>query len=429
MDSKLKSVTILVCVLMVMSVLGMVLYTNRSKLGTNKGDESISSEETLTDVSENDSERQIGNNLDGFMEDDTFFNPEPTELEAYLQTAGKQVSLVLSSVEKDLRIQVVDVLGKLITGENFSVIIGDMEYEDDDEDGVIYISKMKPGDYEVELKEIEGYRMPDAPSFINVKEVLEYKSIDDISLLIYTEDDIDPSVEDVRENDARNSADGSENTDFSQVGDGKFGIDVSKWNYVIDWEKVADTKVEYAIVRLGYRGAQSGLLVEDPYFEKNMEGTMKVNIPVGVYFFTQAINEVEAVEEASMVVELCKHYPLSYPVFIDTEGAGENARANDLSVEQRTAVIKAFCETIKNAGYTPGVYASKNWFKNRLNANELESYVLWLAEYADKPSYEGYYDLWQYTSKGSIDGIEGNVDLDLSFLVKKVEEATDDSNE
>jgi len=134
-----------------------------------------------------------------------------------------------------------------------------------------------------------------------------------------------------------------------------------------------------------------------------------------VYFFTQATNEVEAVEEASMVISLVKDYMLDYPIYIDTEGAGGNGRADGLDVETRTLVCDAFCRTIENAGYEAGVYASRNWYNNRLNVSELERYSIWLAEYRSTPLYQGYYEIWQHSSKGKIEGIEGNVDLNISY--------------
>ena len=102
-------------------------------------------------------------------------------------------------------------------------------------------------------------------------------------------------------------------------------------------------------------------------------------------------------------------------VFIDTEGAGENARAKDLDVETRTSVCDAFCATIQNAGYTAGVYASRNWYQTMLNTPVLEKYFIWLAEYREVPLYEGYYGMWQHSSKGQINGIKGNVDLDILY--------------
>ena len=180
-------------------------------------------------------------------------------------------------------------------------------------------------------------------------------------------------------------------------------------------DKVKNAGVQFAIVRAGYRGSVTGSLVEDPQFVANMKGATAAGIPVGVYFFTQATDEKEAVEEASAVLELIRDFQLTYPVFIDTEGAGGNGRADGLNAETRTLVCEAFCRTVENAGYTAGVYASRNWYNNNLQTARLENYHIWLAEYRSVPLYQGYYKTWQYTSKGKVDGIEGRVDINITY--------------
>ncbi len=199
-------------------------------------------------------------------------------------------------------------------------------------------------------------------------------------------------------------------------GTGTFGIDVSKWNGTIDWSKVAKSGVSYAILRCGFRGSTIGGLVEDAKFATNIRNATDNGIKVGVYFFTQAVNEVEAVEEASMCLTMVEGYKLAYPIFIDVESAS-GGRANGLTKDERTAVIKAFCKTISNAGYKAGVYANKSWLTTKINASELTGYVIWLAQYASSPTYTATrYDIWQYSDSGSLSGISGSVDLDLSYL-------------
>ncbi|MCD8363516.1 MAG: hypothetical protein LUC98_11285 [Lachnospiraceae bacterium] len=196
---------------------------------------------------------------------------------------------------------------------------------------------------------------------------------------------------------------------------GNRGIDVSKYQGSIDWSAVAASGISFAIIRAGYRGSSTGVLVEDPYFRTNIKGATAAGIKVGVYFFTQAITEAEAVEEASMVLSLVSGYKITYPIFIDTESA-TNGRANGLGVSERTAIVSAFCKTIKNGGYTAGVYASKSWFNSKLNASSLSSYCIWVAQYNSSCTYSGKYNLWQYSSKGSVSGISGNVDMNISYL-------------
>ena len=199
------------------------------------------------------------------------------------------------------------------------------------------------------------------------------------------------------------------------TGSGHLGIDVSKWNGSINWGAVKDSGVSYVIIRCGYRGSTTGALIEDPMFRTNIKGAQSAGLKVGVYFFTQAVNEVEAVEEASMVLGLIKGYNISYPVFLDVEPS--NGRGDAISSDARTAVCKAFCQTIQNSGYKAGIYANKNWLTEKMNAGSLTGYKIWLAQYAASPTYTATkYDLWQYSSKGSVAGISGGVDMNISYL-------------
>ena len=198
------------------------------------------------------------------------------------------------------------------------------------------------------------------------------------------------------------------------VGSGTMGIDVSKWNGSIDWNAVKNSGVSYVIIRVGYRGSSQGSLIDDPTFKTNIKGATAAGLKVGVYFFTQAVDEVEAVQEASMVLDRISGYKISYPVFLDVEASG--GRGDKIDSATRTAVCKAFCNTIQNAGYTAGIYANKTWLTGKMDAGALGSYKIWLAQYAAAPTYTGRYDLWQYKSTGKVSGISGNVDLNLSYL-------------
>lgn len=196
---------------------------------------------------------------------------------------------------------------------------------------------------------------------------------------------------------------------------GVLGIDVSKWQGTIDWNAVKSSGISFVVIRCGYRGSSTGVLVKDPMFETNIKGATKAGLKVGLYFFSQAVNEKEAVEEASMAIALAKDYKISYPIFIDTEWTS-GGRANGISKDTRTAVCKAFCETIKSAGYTPGVYACKSWYQDSLNVSSLNGYKIWLAQYASQPTYSSRYDMWQYSDKGKVNGISTNVDMNISYL-------------
>ena len=198
------------------------------------------------------------------------------------------------------------------------------------------------------------------------------------------------------------------------TGSGTLGIDVSKWNGDIDWNAVKNSGVSFVLIRCGYRGSSKGMLVEDPKFAENIKGATNAGLKVGVYFFTQAVDEVEAVYEASFVLDRIRGYRISYPIFLDVEPSG--GRGDKIDKTTRTAVCKAFCQTIQNASYTAGVYANKNWLEEKIDPAGLAGYKIWLAQYASTPTYGGRYDLWQYKCKGSITGISGDVDLNLSYL-------------
>lgn len=197
-------------------------------------------------------------------------------------------------------------------------------------------------------------------------------------------------------------------------GSGTMGIDVSKWNGNINWTAVKNSGVSFVIIRCGYRGSSSGAMIEDPKFRANIQGAQNAGLKVGIYFFSQAVSDVEAVEEASMTAQLIKGYRISYPVFLDVEDSG--GRGDRIDAGTRTAVINAFCQTIKNSGYTPGVYANKSWLQSKMNVGQLNGCKIWLAQYSASPTYNGHYDMWQYSSKGTIGGISGKTDMNLSYL-------------
>lgn len=194
------------------------------------------------------------------------------------------------------------------------------------------------------------------------------------------------------------------------------GIDVSKYQDKIDWEKVASDEVEYAFIRLGIRGYTEGDIIEDETFEDNIKGALKNDIDVGVYFFTQALSEEEAEEEAAYVIESIAPYQVKYPIVLDVESVtSTKARGNDLTREERTQYCITFCEKIKEAGYTPMIYGNLKTFTLLLNVEELEDYDKWFAYYDESYYFPYDFKIWQYTNKGKVAGIKGDVDLNISF--------------
>lgn len=201
------------------------------------------------------------------------------------------------------------------------------------------------------------------------------------------------------------------------------GIDVSKYQKEIDWQKVKESGVKYAIIRVGFRGyGKTGGLGADTYFEQNIKGALEAGIKVGVYLFSQATTVKEAVEEANYTLDKIKGYDITMPVVMDYEYAHVNGREGgrlydaNLSKAQATKICLAFCETVEAAGYEPMLYANSTMLKNKLNASEISNrYKVWLANYTSMTAYEGEYDFWQYSSKGKVNGIEGSVDCNFWY--------------
>lgn len=196
-------------------------------------------------------------------------------------------------------------------------------------------------------------------------------------------------------------------------------IDISEFQNTIDFAKVKADGIKGVIVRCGYRGAEKGTLNEDARFIEHIKGAYKAGLPVGIYMFTQAINEAEGKAEAEYAVKMWRkaNVPLSFPIAIDTESVSKG-RANDLTKAERTTVIKAFCDEIIAQGYEPMIYASTSWLNNKLNMSKLP-YKVWVAQYASKCEYKGSYIIWQYASNGSVKGISGKVDMDYLYFTPK----------
>ncbi|MCM1252357.1 MAG: glycoside hydrolase family 25 protein [Clostridium sp.] len=194
------------------------------------------------------------------------------------------------------------------------------------------------------------------------------------------------------------------------------GIDVSRYQEKIEWDKVAGDDVEYAFIRLGIRGYTEGEIVEDAMFKDNINGALDNDIAVGVYFFTQATSDEEAKEEAEFVLDALEPYDVTYPVVLDVEAVtNKNARTKDLTKEERTQYCITFCEEIKQAGYTPMIYGNLKTFMLLLDMEKLEEYDKWFAYYDEEIYFPYQFKVWQYTDEGSIDGIKANVDINISF--------------
>lgn len=193
------------------------------------------------------------------------------------------------------------------------------------------------------------------------------------------------------------------------------GIDVSVWQKEIDWPKVKEAGVEFAMIRAGWRGSEQGVLAEDTYAQANYQGATDAGIKVGAYFFSQAISVEEAEEEAKYLLDIIKDWNVEMPIVFDWEYIDDTSRTGSVDARTLTDCTKAFCDVIKNAGYQPMVYFNANHSYDRIYIRELTEYPFWLARYDTVLDYPYKVDMWQYTETGSVPGISGNVDINLFF--------------
>ena len=207
--------------------------------------------------------------------------------------------------------------------------------------------------------------------------------------------------------------------------DSRIGIDVSEFQGEdIDWKQVRGSGIEFAIIRLGYRAyGETGELVLDDMFDRNVQGALDAGLDVGVYFFSQAVTPGEAVEEAEFVLEHIRGYEIDGPVVYDTEEIkGDTARTDNNTRQEFTNYCKVFCDTIKHSGYDPMIYANMKWMAFTLDMEQLTDYSFWYADYHDVPQCPYDYEIWQYSETGAVPGINANVDLNVWFQKSGEEE-------
>lgn len=196
------------------------------------------------------------------------------------------------------------------------------------------------------------------------------------------------------------------------------GVDVSYYQEEIDWQQVKDAGIDFAIIRVGFRGyGPAGVIAEDSCFRQNITGALEAGLQVGVYFFSQAVNVWEAKEEANFVLDAIRGYDVTFPVVFDWERIANNSSARTAGLHGNTMTLcaRVFCDTVARAGYTPAIYFNQDAGYLDYNLDLLNDYSFWLAEYRSVPTFYYHFDLWQYTAKGTVPGIEGVVDLNLCF--------------
>ena len=196
----------------------------------------------------------------------------------------------------------------------------------------------------------------------------------------------------------------------------KLGVDISSHQDWVDWTALAESPVDFVILRAGYRGYGDGSVNIDSKFAENIAAARNAGLGVGIYFFSQALTPEEAEEEARTVLSQLADYQIDYPIYYDWEPiSDENARTATISATEITACAQRFCQTIEAAGYRAGVYFNLAMAQDFYHLTDLMDYEFWLAEYQDTPSYPFAFGMWQYTNEGSVPGVTGNVDMNLCF--------------
>ena len=196
------------------------------------------------------------------------------------------------------------------------------------------------------------------------------------------------------------------------------GIDVSEYQGDIDWGRVKAAGYDFAFLRIGYRGyGEQGTLCADAKFQQNIVNAHNAGIEVGIYIFSQAVNEEETLQEVELVLGQLQGHNLELPVVFDPERIRDDtARTDNVTGEQFTKNTILFCEKMKEAGYQPMIYSNMVWEAFEYDMEALADYPIWYADYEPVPQTPYYFSFWQYSEKGSVDGIEGNVDLNVQFL-------------
>ena len=379
---------------------------------------------------------------------------------AVAEAAGdRQLFLSAVSTQRDLIVLVSDESGRTVTGEHFELILssptmGELSYFTTDT-GRCYIVELEPGEYSLSMAEAGGYRTAESIS-VQIKAEADYQAIPDISRLLEIVDAgelvgeikdnrpqaLEQAIAQVlsggsgwrRENgkiyyvdSSGNYAVGLKKIDgklhyFNERGEKarSLGVDVSCFNGIVNYSAVKAQGIDFVIARVGGRGWESGLMYTDSMALDHIRGAKAAGLKVGVYFYSTAVNAAEAVQEASLVIDTLAGLSLEMPVYIDMEYSGSfpAGRADALGPAQRIEIINAFSRTLENHGYDSGVYSSESLLWTSLDHKYLSRYSVWMANYTENnalPTYPYDYHIWQFTDRGVVDGMGGNVDLNVIF--------------
>lgn len=238
-----------------------------------------------------------------------------------------------------------------------------------------------------------------------------------IDKLTYSQDDYFDEIRNIPRSNEKNLENQKLYSDLTDIYDftkQSIGIDVSEWQGDIDFYKVKESGVDFVMIRAGLRTSATKL-EEDAYFKKNIKKATDAGLKIGIYFFSTANNEIEALEEARWVIDLVKDYKIAYPIAYDIENIGEFSTVN-ITKEQLNKNAKIFLDYISNSGYVGTLYSSANDLNKWWDVEYLKDYMIWMAHYTTLSDYEGNYVIWQYSDEGKIKGISGNVDLNIAYF-------------
>jgi len=193
----------------------------------------------------------------------------------------------------------------------------------------------------------------------------------------------------------------------------QYGIDISEWVEEVDFRKVKESGIDFVILRVGYRGYETGKFVLDEGLANYLKQASAAKLKIGVYFVSQAVSEEEAVEEVQFIADHVKGYDLEMPVYIDLEAVPEAARTDGITRTEYTKIVQAFLNAAKENGYQGGIYANEAWYQERLDLSKLDGYDLWLAKYTETPGQSLAVDMWQFTNEALVPGCDMWVDLNV----------------
>lgn len=213
----------------------------------------------------------------------------------------------------------------------------------------------------------------------------------------------------------------SKNDLLHYYSDGKqvsyLGVDLSKYQKNVDFAAIQSEGIDYCMLRVGSRGYETGNIQEDEKFQEYITGAEAVGMPVGLYFFSQAVTEEEAIEEANFVISKIGEHKITYPIAFDMEFIeNDDSRIETLTKTEKSNIALAFLNRIEEAGYVGMLYGNKEWLLKRIELHRFEDYDIWLAQEDDIPDYPYTYSMWQYSRQGEVYGIDGYVDLNISFV-------------